>query len=310
MEHFLHRKANKQKCLTHLSLSFLLSIQLLYSDAQAPQQDLYLNNEIKFERLGLEQGLNNYVNTLMQDKKGYMWFGTSEDGLYKYDGYTFTHYKRNPRDINSLADNSVSALYEDRNGIIWVGFGAGGGVNSFNPQTGQWKQYKHDPKNPTSLTGGPIHTIQGDQQGLIWFGSLNGGVCWYNPKTGSFRTYKNNPGDKSSISNNKVPVLFIDKAGQLWVGTNTGLDLYDPKTESFQHITGETGAIATGGDNAKSNFSLQYITGSVTDSILLTQTEVHNIIQDDKGLFMVVYLRKRRICIGSHYEKICGASQA
>jgi ligand-binding sensor domain-containing protein len=293
MERMLSRKVNGQKTNNKLFFSFFFFIQVFFATAQAPRQHLYLNDEIKFERLGLEQGLNNYVNTLMQDRKGYMWFATLEDGLYKYDGYTLTHYQRNPRDTNSLADNSVSALYEDKNGIIWIGFGAGGGVNSFNLQTGQWKRYKHDPKNPASLTSGPIHSIQGDHQGRLWFGSLNGGLCRFDPKKGTFSTYKNNRGDKGSISNNRVPALFVDKAGQLWVGTNTGLDLYDPKTESFQHITGENGPITAPVDkNAKRNFSLQHISGGATDSILLTQTEVHYIIQDDKGLLWLSTLGK------------------
>lgn len=120
-------------------LCFLLLFYSSFSGAQNSSEQLFLNNEIKIEHLGLEQGLNNYLNNMMQDKKGYMWF-TTADGLYKYDGYNLTRFQRNPRDTNSLADNSVSSIYEDRTGILWIGFGAGGGVNSFNPQTNQWKR--------------------------------------------------------------------------------------------------------------------------------------------------------------------------
>ncbi len=50
-----------------------------------------------------------------------MWFGT-EDGLNKYDGYTFKHYKADPKDPgNTLYSNYIYDLFEDSKVRFWVG---------------------------------------------------------------------------------------------------------------------------------------------------------------------------------------------
>ncbi len=60
------------------------------------------NETLRFEHIGIEEGLsNNNVLAIFQDSKGYMWFGT-EDGLNKYDGYSFTKYQFDPFDSSSL----------------------------------------------------------------------------------------------------------------------------------------------------------------------------------------------------------------
>ena len=57
----------------------------------------------RFERLGLEDGLSqNAVLAMLQDRQGFLWFGT-QDGLNRYDGYTFVVYKNDPDDANSLS---------------------------------------------------------------------------------------------------------------------------------------------------------------------------------------------------------------
>jgi ligand-binding sensor domain-containing protein len=63
-----------------------------------------------------EDGLSqNTVHSILQDSKGFMWFAT-EDGLNKYDGYNFTVYKNNPRDKNSISDNFIWTIFEDKKG--------------------------------------------------------------------------------------------------------------------------------------------------------------------------------------------------
>ena len=57
---------------------------------------------IKFEHKGIEDGLSHsHVVCILQDSRGFMWFGT-RNGLNKYDGYSFTVYKNNIDDVNSL----------------------------------------------------------------------------------------------------------------------------------------------------------------------------------------------------------------
>src|SRR5947209_5514517 len=72
---------------------------------------------LQFEHLTIELGLShNFVMKIMQDHKGFLWFGTA-NGLNKYDGYRFKNYKFDPYDTTSLSKNQVLNLYEDKEGI-------------------------------------------------------------------------------------------------------------------------------------------------------------------------------------------------
>ncbi|MBL7884597.1 MAG: hypothetical protein JNL69_11045, partial [Bacteroidia bacterium] len=92
--------------------------------------------ELKFTHITSDQGLSmGVVNCVLQDSKGFMWFGT-QDGLNKYDGYTITNYKHNQLDSNSISNNFIYSLYEDKSGVLWIGTN-GGGLDAFNLSTGK-----------------------------------------------------------------------------------------------------------------------------------------------------------------------------
>ena len=78
-----------------------------------------------FKNFSIKDGLpQTTVNAIMQDKKGFMWFGT-KGGLSRYDGVSFRNFKRNMNDNHSLGNNFITCLYEDKVGNIWVGTDAG-----------------------------------------------------------------------------------------------------------------------------------------------------------------------------------------
>ena len=68
----------------------------------------------------------------MQDKRGYIWIGTT-DGLNRFDGYDFKVYKKNPFDKTTIGGNYIRCLYEDSRGNIWVGL-LNGIVSKFDPR--------------------------------------------------------------------------------------------------------------------------------------------------------------------------------
>jgi streptogramin lyase len=64
---------------------------------------------------------NSHVNSIHQDAKGYLWFGTRE-GLSRFDGYRFTNYGTH----DGLENPVINAVVEDRQGHLWLGTNGGG----------------------------------------------------------------------------------------------------------------------------------------------------------------------------------------
>lgn len=81
-----------------------------------------------FKTMDIRNGLSqNTVYQILQDRKGFMWFGT-KDGLNRYDGLSYRVYKK---ENSGLGKNFITALYEDHEGNIWIG--TDGGVFIYNP---------------------------------------------------------------------------------------------------------------------------------------------------------------------------------
>ncbi len=78
-----------------------------------------------FDRIDTRYGLSqNTVNEIIQDSRGFMWFGT-KDGLNRYDGTHFKIFKSIPNRPCSLGNNQIRAIVEGKDGSIYIGTNAG-----------------------------------------------------------------------------------------------------------------------------------------------------------------------------------------
>ncbi|MEI6694515.1 MAG: two-component regulator propeller domain-containing protein [Bacteroidota bacterium] len=197
-----------------------------------------LNSTIKFERISsemvkLDKGLSqNSVQTILQDKDGFMWFGTW-DGLNRFDGYGFSIIR--PDYFNSksgISSPSIRALYQDKNGFIWIGTEIG--LNKYDPQTGNFIQFKSMPSNKKALSSDYINAICEDNNGFLWI-ATNDGLNKLNTKTAEVSRYYLNPSNANSLSNNSINHLLFDNAGILWIATQKGLNYLNIKTNVFSH---------------------------------------------------------------------------
>ncbi|MBI4930312.1 MAG: SpoIIE family protein phosphatase [Bacteroidetes bacterium] len=190
------------------------------------------SQDVKFSRIGSDEGLSQAsVNCILQDSKGYMWFGT-QDGLNKYNGYEMIVYKNDPSDSNSLSSNYIECLYEDRKGTIWIGT-SGGGLNAFNPVLNRFTRFQHDPERKNSLSHNEVKCIYEDIKGTYWVGTTYG-LNSFNGKTNEFKTFIHKEEDTLSLNGFKVQVIFEDKKKNLWIGTyDGGLNLFDREKETF-----------------------------------------------------------------------------
>lgn len=175
---------------------------------------------LKFERITIEQGLSqNTVFAVLQDSKGFLWFGT-EDGLNRYDGYTFKVYRHNPDDPGTLSNNMVRVIYEDRSGTIWIGT-RGGGLNKFDRKTESFTGYTFQASTKNCLSDNMVWTICGGEPGVLWIGT-NKGLNRFQCETGIFTHWLHEPDNARSLSSNMIKALCEDGSGGLWIGTGGG----------------------------------------------------------------------------------------
>jgi signal transduction histidine kinase/CheY-like chemotaxis protein/ligand-binding sensor domain-containing protein len=83
------------------------------------------------------------------------------------------------------------------------------------------------------LSQGMVSSMVQDKYGFLWFATKDG-LDRYNGY--GFTTFRHDPQDSTSIASSSVKSLYLDPAQRLWVITGTGVDLFDPATESFAHV--------------------------------------------------------------------------
>lgn len=121
-----------------------------------------------FSHLTVENGLpGSSVIAIAQDADGFMWYGTQNDGLSKYDGVRFTNYINKPGKPGSLSGNTVSTLLRASDGKLWVGTSRG--LNIYNP-----RQDNFDKVPSQTLTDSTIYSIFEDSDKNIWVGTKKG----------------------------------------------------------------------------------------------------------------------------------------
>lgn len=222
---------------TVLSICFWLPLvataQTSTSGSRTAQRTNVVDIPLRFNRLSLDEGLSQgRVLDILQDHRGFMWFAT-EDGLNRYDGYSFTVYNSVPFDSTSLSDPTINSLYEDRSGTLWVGTAQG--LDRMNSATGTFIHFDHDPVDTTSLSNGNILDIYEDRSGTLWVGTERG-LNKLIRESGRFTRYPHRSDDPSSLSNDQVHDIYEDRAGTLWVSTANGLNRFDPVTGTFQRF--------------------------------------------------------------------------
>src|SRR6185436_13851106 len=178
------------------------------------------------------------ISDIAQDKQGYLWIATRDQGLKRYDGINFKVYTNDPRNPNSLASGLPNRLFIDAENMIWIGI-VGSGLEKFDPATNTFTHFKHDTKSTFSLSNDTVVSILEDHLGDLWVGTL-GGLDMLDRKTGKFVHYSNDVNDPSSLSYNGVSKIFEDKKGELWIGCmlqndpqKGGLNRFNRKTGKF-----------------------------------------------------------------------------
>lgn len=191
------------------------------------------NEDLVFRKYATKDGLSQRsVTAIVQDNKGYMWFGTRY-GLNRFDGHTFVNYYYSATDNQSLSDSWVTSLLMDKSGILWVG--TKNGLNRYDPKEDNFKRIQTDSAKDEFLRG-EIQGIVEDTTGEgIWL-ATNMGLWHYTIKTKALRKYRQSHQNNKSISSNVTRSLIPAKDHNLWVCTNLTVDRFDIEKQEFRHF--------------------------------------------------------------------------
>ncbi|MBB5438384.1 ligand-binding sensor domain-containing protein/signal transduction histidine kinase/CheY-like chemotaxis protein [Pedobacter sp. AK017] len=178
----------------------------------------------KFKKFYQKDGIaGNSVYTVFEDSKRNIWVGTTE-GLtmmtLKNGRYTFTSFRHDPADPNSISGSSVKAIAEDKQGRIWIGSETEG-LNLYVPVSGSFVHFKYNPLIADGLSNNIIRKIMVAKNGSLWIATMNG-LNILDPQTFRFTAYKHDSDSRKSLSDNSIKEIYEDEQGSVWVGTMFG----------------------------------------------------------------------------------------
>lgn len=184
---------------------------------------------LHFECISSENGLSHdSVYGVVQDQIGFLWVAT-EDGLNAYDGKRFRVYRPEPENPHSISHTSISTLAKHPDGRLLVGTW-GGGLNVFDPVTGQFQVFQPGDGRPQTVTDSRIQVLLPRPDGKVWIGCFQNGLDLWDPSDNSFTNYRFNADNPNTITYGRIWSLAHGENGKLWVGTQNGLNLLDPET--------------------------------------------------------------------------------
>ena len=197
-------------------LTFLLAILFFSSLYTALSQH---NNFVYFSvNEGLSQAT---VFKIIQDSRGYIWVGTGEGGVSRFDGKNFTNLGLD----DGLPGLVIRDIIEDSRGWIWVGTEKGIAI---------YDGYSFKAiGTEEGLSGEIITSLLEDSHGIIWVGTGFGGL-------NRIEIAENNQlrietiSEAEGLGSYQVWSILEDVHGRLWVGLPAGINVICFQEDTFR----------------------------------------------------------------------------
>ena len=286
------------------------------------------------DQLGMTgNNTDNSVNGMAGDRKGNIWIGTDRSGLIRANVNTLEMEQVAPRAINNIAQMpsqeviGIQSVYIDDTDLLWIGTEKSGlayyGDNIYKFQ---------------SLINGDITAIAEDEAGKIWYGTGDKGIIDYDGPLASYKVtcmtttpdgslwvgskqngitrikdgnstfYSTARDSMKTVIDDHINALSSDKSGNLWIATNGGLQVYNPKMDTFSSYTKENGMLNTnnitslfyGTNNSLligtaeglvilnlSNREKTVLTGNSSNVESFTNNYITQVYEDSRGLLWI-----------------------
>jgi ligand-binding sensor domain-containing protein len=173
------------------------------------------------------------VTSILQDKNGNYWFGSYDDGVYRYDGKELVQFTIE----DGLSNNQVRTIQEDEAGQIW--FVTGGGICNYNGES--FIEFEDTYERRKLIN--QVNNSENKSKKILFEAGI-GAYVYYGdstiyvslPKSELDAPFINNLSDRSNPY--LVYCSLKDKKGNLWFGTQSfGVCCYNG--ESFTYFTSE-----------------------------------------------------------------------
>jgi len=176
---------------------------------------------------------DNVLNVLYEtpeNENSVLWIGTAGSGICKYNKINdkFISFANNPDDINSLSNNSITAIWGN-NSILWIG--TENGLNKFEQYDNKWTHYQNSDLSG-SISNNHITHIFPSSDGNLWIGTENG-INLFNISTNIFTLVN----EATPLQNKKIDALFVDENDCLYYGNSTGFYIFDYKSKAFNYYS-------------------------------------------------------------------------
>ena len=197
-----------------------------------PIKDNFERIENEFSHTGTNLLNSNFVNCITVEGN-HIWIGTDNGGINKLTTkrLSIQNYRHDPQNNHTLSPNPVNAIYEDREGTLWVGT-VEGGLNRKEKGSDSFTHYTYE---NGILSHNSVSAITTDPQGRLWVGTWGGGINLLdqkNPRHVLMTIFS--PSDDNKYPGSFIGALTYDSINNgMWIGTNQGIYFYDLQQSKF-----------------------------------------------------------------------------